>query len=401
MTALSLRQLNRATLARQHLLERARLTVPELLERLVGLQAQTPHTWYVGLWSRLAGFSPEEASDLLGRGDIVRLALMRSTIHLVTAEDAQWLRPAVQPVHDRGFQATYGRQAAGLDFAEVERAGRAALADKPLPFSALGRALAEHGRRAGWGERDPQALANLVRTRVALVQVPPRGQWGRSGTAAHTPIETWPGRALAPDPSVSRLVLRYLAAFGPASVRDVQHWSGLTRLAEVVDGLRRGLEVFTGPDGRELFDLPDAPRPDPDTPAPVRFCYEYDNLLRSHADTARLVAVRLRDHGFNAKNGVDPGTVLVDGTVAAGWRIALDRDSAVLAITPVRARTAAEEAEVRRCALAGAAAVRGTPPGGAPPPAGGGGRRAEGAALLEFWAPKAGERRIEIAAPTG
>ncbi|MDA0564356.1 winged helix DNA-binding domain-containing protein [Streptomonospora sp. S1-112] len=373
MTVLTLRQLNRATLDRQHLLRRADRTVSDLLEHLVGLQAQTPHTWYVGLWSRLAGFSPEEASRLLGEGDIVRLALMRSTIHLVTAEDAQWLRPAVQPMQDRGFRSAYGRQVEGLDPAEVERAGRAALAERPLTFSALGRALAEHGRRSGWGEREPQALANLVRTRVALVQVPPRGQWGRSGAAAHTPIETWPGRALAPEPSVARLVLRYLAAFGPASVRDVQHWSGLTRLAEEVDGLRGGLRVYIGPDGRELFDLPDVPLPDPDTPAPVRFCYEYDNVLRSHADTSRLVAVRLRDHGFNAKNGVDPGTVLVDGMVAAGWRIALERGAATLAVTPVRALTAAEEEAV--CA--------------------------EGAALLEFWAPKAAERRVEVAAPTG
>ncbi|MUL42343.1 winged helix DNA-binding domain-containing protein [Streptomonospora sp. PA3] len=367
------RSLNRATLARQLLLRRAAIGPEEALERLVGLQAQTTHTWYLGLWSRLAGFSAEAVSALLGSGAAVRMSLMRSTLHLVNTEDALWLRPLVQPVHERGYRATYGRQTAGLDPAEVEKAGRAALAEGPLTFSELGRRLAEHGRSAGWGERDPQALAQWVRVLAPLVQVPPRGQWGRSGRAAHTPIESWPGRTPAADPPLERLVLRYLAAFGPASVLDVQKWCGLTRLGEVVDALRPRLAVFRAEDGRELFDLPGAPRPDSDTPAPVRFLYEFDNLRWSYADLGRLVAVDLRDHGFGARNGVDPGLVLIDGFAAAGWRIAVRQRSAVLTVRPFRRLAPEEESDLR----------------------------AEAAGVLAFSTPAATERAIEVAPPTG
>ncbi|MFI6273422.1 winged helix DNA-binding domain-containing protein [Micromonospora zamorensis] len=293
MPRLTARALNRATLDRQLLLRRADLTVPQALERLAGLQAQTPQTWYVGLWARLAGYIPEPTSQLLADGTVVRMALMRSTIHLVTAADCRWLRPLVQPVIERSTMGAFGRHLTGLNQAELASTARELLAVKPLTFSDLGRALAQR-----WPDRDPAALAQAARAWVPLVQVPPRGLWRRSGPAAHSPIETWLGRAVDPDPSIDTLLLRYLAAFGPATISDAQQWCGLTRLAEVIDRLRPRLAAFRDEYGRELFDLADAPRPDPDTPAPVRFLYDFDNLLLSHADRSRVVTVNYADQGF-------------------------------------------------------------------------------------------------------
>ncbi|WP_119730384.1 winged helix DNA-binding domain-containing protein [Thermomonospora amylolytica] len=338
------RALNRATLARQMLLERSALPVTEVIERLAGLQAQTPHSWYLGLWNRVAGFQPEQAADLLPSREAVRIALMRSTIHLVTARDCRWLRPLVQVVIERGTLGAFGRDLAGLDRAEVAAVGRALVEERPLTPAALGARLAEHGRAAGWGERPAASLAQAIRMWVPLVQVPPRGVWGRSGPVAHTSAESWLGAPLAEDPPMEDLVLRYLAAFGPASVKDVQTWSGLTRLREVVERLRPRLVTFRAEDGRELFDLPDAPRPDPGVPAPVRFMYDFDNLFLSHADRTRVITPAYRRQVF--PRNVQPCLLLVDGVTEGVWKIVRDRDAATLVVKPFRRLTRAEHAEV-------------------------------------------------------
>lgn len=325
---LSPRALNRATLARQGLLRRWTVPVPEAVERLVGLQAQTPHSWYVGLWTRLDGFRPEQAADLLESREVVRIALMRSTIHLVTARDCLALRPLVQPVIERGLGGNYGKRLAGLDREELAAAGRALVEAGPLPPAELGRRLAER-----WPDRDPDALAQAIRAWVPLVQVPPRGVWGRSGPIAHTTAEAWLGQPLVPDPSPDDVVLRYLGAFGPASVKDIQTWSGLTRLRDVIERLRPRLAAFRDERGRELFDLPDSPRPEPDTPAPARFLYDFDNLLLSHADRSRIIRDEYRKR-LVSKNGVLPGTVLVDGFVRGIWKIEQHGVAATLTIQP-------------------------------------------------------------------
>ncbi|WP_214401020.1 winged helix DNA-binding domain-containing protein [Pseudonocardia lacus] len=331
------RALNRATLARQFLLERTTRPVPDVVEHLVGLQAQTPHTWYVGLWSRVAGFRPEAAADRLMDRTLVRIALMRSTIHLVTARDAHGLRAPVQPVLDRDlFHNQLHRDAArGLDVEAVVAAARPLLAERARTSQELGALL-----HAQWPDRTAAGLAYVVRNRLPLVQVPPRGLWGRSGPIAHTSTEAWLGEGAGF--SLETLVRRYLAAFGPATVMDVQTWSGLTHLREVVAPMRRELRLLHDEQGRELYDLPDAPRPDPDTPAPVRFLYDFDNLLLSHVDRSRVSTTTFR-RAFTRRSGQVPGAVLIDGFTAAHWTLTRDRDAATLSVKPHR-RLADDEA---------------------------------------------------------
>jgi Winged helix DNA-binding domain len=342
MTApvLTRRALNRATLARQMLLERADLSPLETVQRLVGLQAQTAQTWYHGLWSRLLDFDPKDLSDLLADRKVVRIALMRSTIHLVTADDCLTLRPLVQPVLERAFNSNFGRNLVEVDRSQLVAAGRRLVEHRPMILSELGRALAER-----WPDRDPASLAQAIRAFAPLVQVPPRGLWGRSGPAAHTTAEHWLGRPLDRDASLDELVLRYLGAFGPASVQDVQTWCGLTRLGEVVDRLRGQLVTFRDDDGRQLFDLPSAPRPAPDAPAPVRYLYDFDNLLLSHADRSRVVTEEYLSQGF-LEAGPMPRIFLADGFTAGTWSVARQRGIAKLRIQPFAALSKRTQADL-------------------------------------------------------
>ncbi|MDP9364385.1 MAG: winged helix DNA-binding domain-containing protein [Chloroflexota bacterium] len=331
--------LNRATLARQGLLERWRMPVVEAVERLVGVQAQTPHSWYVGLGSRVKDVRPAEIGALLTERRLVRIALMRSTIHLVTARDCLALRPLVQPVIERGLAGNFGRRLAGLDRDELATAGRTLVEERPRTPSELGRLLAER-----WPDRDPEALAQAIRAWVPLVQVPPRGVWGRGGPIAHTSAEVWVGRPAETEASLDDLVLRYLASFGPASVKDVQTWSGLTRLGAVFERLRPRLIAFRDEAGVELFDRPEAPRPDPEMPAPPRFLYDFDNLLLSHADRSRVVTEAYRRQEFPPN--VQPSVLLVDGVTAGTWTTERQRGRATLAIRPLRPLSCGERVAV-------------------------------------------------------
>lgn len=323
----SRRALNRAILARQLLLDRSEIAPLDAVSHLVGLQAQVPHNPYLGLWSRLDRFDPDQLSQLLIGRAVVRIVVMRGTIHLVTADDSLELRPLMQPVLDAELarHSEYAPALRGADLGPVLDFARPLLAQKPHTGTQLRAAMAEH-----FPDHNPAALAYACRCLLALVQVPPRGVWGRSAQVASTTAEAWLGRPLATDPSIDQVVLRYLAAFGPATPADVAAWSRLTGFREILDRLRPQLATFHDERGRELFDLPDAPRPDPDTPAPARFLPEYDNLLLSHADRTRFAANESRQK-LEPFPGPVHGTVLCDGTLVGTW----SRDQATLAIRPV------------------------------------------------------------------
>ena len=333
---LSRRALNRATLDRQLLLQRSPLSAVEAIEHLAGLQAQTPQTWYVGLWTRLTDVSAEQVSDLLRDRELVRIALMRSTIHLVTARDCLAFRRLFDLVVERNMRGAFGRNLKGIDEQALLRAGREIVEEEPLTFSELGKRLAER-----WPDRDPASLAQAIRGLAALVQVPPRGLWRTPGKAAHTTAEHWLGRPLGTDHSVDDLVVRYLTAFGPATVKDVQSWSGLTRLNEVVERLGDRLVRFRDEQDRELFDLPEAPRPDPDAPAPPRFLYDYDNLLLSHADRSRFITDEYFQQGYTM-DGAMPRMILLDGFTNGSWTTSRSRRHVTLTIQPFRRCSAAE-----------------------------------------------------------
>lgn len=319
MTTLSRRALGRATLARQLLLERHALPAVDAIERLGGMQSQAPLAPYVGLWTRLAGFDPGELSKLTEERRVVRTHLMRATVHLVSARDClDW------QLH---FRARHAGSVAPLvrgldvDLDQLRAEATRLLRERPSTRVELGRLLHER-----WPGAEPSALAFAAAREVPICQVPPRGVWGRTGPAAWTPVESWLGEPLRVTP-VDDLVLRGLAAFGPASVADLQMWSGLTRLAEVV--ARLPLIRFTTGDGRVVFDLPEAPRPDEDVPAPPRFLPEYDNLLLAHADRARFNPAGRRVP-LPPGPGATTGTFLVDGEWQGTWRL-LDRE---MVLTP-------------------------------------------------------------------
>ena len=326
---LGVKALNRALLERQLLLRRRKLSAFEAIGHLVGMQAQVPGAPYVGLWTRLEGFAADELSALISSRRTVRASMMRATIHLVTAGDFLALRPVVQPVLERDVyrNATYGKERlAGLDVEAVLAVGRALMEERPRTAAELRRLL---GPR--WPERDPASLAYAVRGLLPLVHVPPRGIWGESGPVALAAAEAWLGRGLDPDPSPDEAILRYLRAFGPATVADARTWSGLGGLGEVFERLRPRLVTFRDGRGRELFDVPGAPLPDPETPAPPRFLPAFDNVLLSHADRTRIVS---DEHRKRLSRDPFMRSVLLDGFARATWKMERTRGRETLVIRP-------------------------------------------------------------------
>lgn len=322
---LTTRALNRALLARQHLLARAAMPATAMIEHLVGMQAQSPGDPYVALWSRLDGFRPDELSSAIAERRAVRMSLMRMTLHLVTARDALAIRPTLGDMAGRSWASSpFSRDLIGVDVAAVARAGRELLDREPMTLSELGQRLATM-----WPDRVRGSLAYAVTFNVPLVQVPPRGLWRRSGRPAWRTLESWLERPLGGAGDPEGLVLRYLAAFGPAGVKDIATWSRLAGVREIVERLRPGLRVSRDERGAELFDVPDGPVPSPETPAPPRFLPEYDNIALSHADRARIIA----PEAIGRLTGY-VGTFMVDGFVAGQWRLDRAKTSAVLVLDP-------------------------------------------------------------------
>jgi hypothetical protein len=301
----------------------------DAIEHLVGMQAQAPFAPYYGLWSRLDGFTGDELSGLLTSRKAVRTVLMRGTIHLVTAKDCHRLRPLVQPALDRMLRtnATHGKPLGAIDVTAVVGAAKRLLDAEALTPSEIGARLAEQ-----WPDTPPGALAEAARSLMPLIQVPPRALWQRSGQVRLTTATAWLGEPRGKPMTIDEMVLRYLAAFGPASAADVQTWSGLSRLGEVLE--RLDLMLYKSEGGKTLYDIPDGPRPDPATPAPVRLVAPFDNILLSHANRSRVISDEHRKRLFSGKNGVFPGTLLVDGFVAGTWELVSKGESTSMRVRP-------------------------------------------------------------------
>jgi hypothetical protein len=343
------------------LLRRRPLRVVDAVERQIALQAQVPRDPYIALWSRLDRFDAERLSTLIQERRAVRMSLHRGTIHLVTAEDAIVLRPVIAPVGKRLLHSgsPFGKELDGMDVDELTAFGRELIEQEPRTRAELTPFLAER-----WPDRDAASLSYAVSYLLPIVQVTPRGLWGRSGKAAFTTVEHWLGRSLATSTEPDDLVLRYLRVFGPAAPADLQSWSGLNAMREVLERLRPRLRTFRDEAGRELFDVPRGPLPDPDTPAPVRFLPEYDNVLLGHKDRKRIVSPETK-----MWTEVGWGCVLVDGFTAARWRMFPEKRIATIRIEPFRRFTRGEDRSVSD----------------------------EAERLLRFLAPEAGERDVRIA----
>lgn len=321
------RDLNRALLARQGLLKRRRIGVAAALHACGGLQSQEPKDPFVALWSRVSGFRGEQLHEAARAREIVRGTWLRATIHTVSADDYVAFRTLLQPAVDRELTGARWRAiGGGFDEGQVETRARALMAREPMSAQALGEALLPHFPTA-----DKSGLGLWVRTRIALAMVPGDERWGYSRPPRFVPAEQWLQRPLAAaDPQA--LLLHGIGAIGPVTAGDLRTWSGLRGIAPQLEALRPQLKVFLDEQGRELFDLADAPRPRADTPAPVRFLPEYDNVLLSHDDRTRIVPTAHAPRLTQSANARGRRAVLVDGFVRAVWAWTCERGQAMLEV---------------------------------------------------------------------
>ncbi|NVI97621.1 winged helix DNA-binding domain-containing protein [Myxococcus sp. AM009] len=327
-TSLTLRALNRATLARQMLLTREQTSVLGAVEQLLALQAQQAKPPFIGLWSRVEGFERAALQALLHRREVVRATLMRGTLHLASAKDYRNLRASFTPLLEASVASVLRERAKGLEVAPLVKEARAFFEEAPRTFEALRDHLV-----ALHPQIDERAMGFAVRMFLPLIQVPTETEWGYPGTTDFAVADAWLGAPLRAEADLPTLVRRYLAAFGPASVADAQTWSGLKGLKPAFEALRPSLRTFRDEKGRELFDLPEAPRPDEDTPSPPRFLPEFDSLVLGHDDRARLVEEAYRSK-LITKNLRIPATFLVDGFVAGTWTVERKRAVAALVVEP-------------------------------------------------------------------
>lgn len=304
---LTQRELNRALLARQLLLERSRLSIPRALERIAGIQDQYAPNAYIRLWSCLEGFRREDLTRALERRSVVQATLLRATIHVVSRRDFWPFAAAVRAAQRDWWLRVRRPRPVERDLERTAEELRALMADGPMRQEELARLT---GRR--WGAVGPW---------LELVRVPPSGTWEQRRANLFQTAERWIGpEDVDPDSALDHLVRRYLGGFGPAPVEDLAQWAGLRARDLGATLSRLSLRRFRDERGRELFDLPRAPLPDPETPAPVRFLPTWDAVVLVHARRTGVLAERFRPRVFSTKRPQSVGTFLVDGSVAGTWR---------------------------------------------------------------------------------
>ena len=314
------RELNRALLKRQMLLERSQASIPKVLERMGGLQAQYAPSMYVGLWSRIEGFERDSLTRALERRSVVQATLLRSTIHLVSKADFWPFAMAVREARREHWGSTpWRKEVSAKDLRAAAGGLRKRFAGREFERSELDDALAGRKPRVS-------VWRNGVSLWLDLVRVPPSGTWERRRADRYAFAEDWIGPESATESEgIELLVRRYLGGFGPASVPEIASWAGLKppRLETALKALR--LRRFRAEDGTELLDLPRAPLPDPETPAPVRFLPMWDATLLVHARRTQILPEKHRSKVFNPKTPQSVSTFLLDGQVAGTWRYEKDR----------------------------------------------------------------------------
>jgi hypothetical protein len=327
---LSVRALNRATLARQMLLRREQLKPVPALARLLCLQAQMARPPFVALWARLAGFTREDLIGPIERRELVRATMMRATIHLMGRHDYLAFRPVMQPMLSAGAQRIFKDALATYDVDKLVAAARACFDANPCNFSELREHLLTQ-----FPKLNERGMGYLVRMHLPLVQIPVAGaEWAYPAQADFVVAESWLDEPMKTDTAAHALALRYFAAFGPASVQDFQNWTGLGGMRSVIDDLRPQLRTLRDERGRELFDLPKAPRPSADEEAPVRFLPEFDHVLLGYAERTRIIADAHRP-ALATKNLLVPAIFLVDGFVAGLWSVETKKGVARLIAKPL------------------------------------------------------------------
>ena len=334
---LSARELNRALLARQLLLNRSTLSVPRLLEQIGGIQAQYAPSSYVRLWTNLKRFAMADLDRLLEQRKVVQGTLMRSTIHLVSAADYWPIAEGIGPSRQEWWHRTFGK-----DFSREEIDRVAARLDKELagrvwPRKELDEQMRSHSTTVWSGAW------------VALIRVPPSGTWKRRRADLFQRAAEWIGPSTADEKTGLELLLRrYLGGFGPARLADAANWAGVDVRKMKAAAERMRLRGFRDEEGRQLVDLPRAPLPDSSTPAPTRLLPTWDATLLIHCRRARILPEEYRPFVFSIKIPHSVGTILVDGSVAGSWRSEASGGKAVLRHTLFERIPAAAERELRQ-----------------------------------------------------
>ncbi len=337
---LSLRALNRSSLARQMLLERVSLPVTKALEKTVGIQAQQAPAPYVWFWTRLKDFQRDDLAQAIEAHEIVKATFFRATLHLTTREDYLRFRTAITPALTGAAESIVkGRENTGFDQAEILEMGRKFIAQEPRSFAEI---------TAYFSETLPQfdigALRYSVRTHLHLIQVPTDTYWSYPGNPKFTLAETWNGEASSPKDETKALIKRILAAFGPASLNDLQKWTSLM-LKDILPTFKDELVIYHDEKKKELFDIADMPLVDEDTPVPIRFLPGFDNLLIAYDKRQRIVADDYRKKVYLPGLIIAP-TILIDGFVEGVWKAERKKKEAFLHMELFKPLTQSQQSQL-------------------------------------------------------